>query len=97
MAASGGSHPVTTSSLQPSVVPSPRSGPPAPIQSSVEGVNAFPEAGKVRELALQVHSCLFQAQQLKIATAQQQPSAPANHQVEYHVVVGCLTHSCTSR
>lgn len=37
--------------------------------------NIFPEEGKIRELAQQIHSCLYQAEQLKLANAQHQPSA----------------------
>ncbi len=44
--------------------------------------NLFPDEGKVRELALHIHSCLVQAQQLKLAAnAQQQPQPAANQQV----------------
>lgn len=72
-------------SLQPNIanqVSSPRGGPLAAVQNAGGDANVFPEAGKVRELALQLHSCLFQAQQLKMAAVQQQPSAPANQQVK---------------
>lgn len=85
MAASSGI-PLCVNSLQQNVVSqvsSPRGGPPAAVQSFGGGdAYIFPEVGKVRELALQTHGCLFQAQQLKMATVQQQqPSASANQQV----------------
>lgn len=63
-----------------------RGGPPAPVQNGGGDANYFPEEGKVRELSLQIHACLFQAQQLKLASVQQQPSAAANQQVSCIVV-----------
>lgn len=78
--------PLSVTALQQNVagqISSPRGGPPAAVQSGGGGdTYVFPEVGKVRELALQTHGCLFQAQQLKMASQQQQqPSASANQQV----------------
>lgn len=65
-------------------------GLPAVPQASGRPSNVFPDEGKVRELALQIHSCLVQAQQLKMASAQQQqqqqqPQPATNQQVRAHL------------
>lgn len=49
-------------------------------QGSGRTSSVFPEEGKVRELALHIHSCLVQAQQLKLAANPQQQQQPATSQ-----------------
>lgn len=49
-------------------------------QISGKPTNLFPDEGKVRELALHIHSSLVQAQQLKLAANSQQQQQPATNQ-----------------
>ena len=92
MAASDPTSFLPSMSLQANItsqVSSPRGSLPATVQSGGGDTNVFPEAGKVREMALQLHGCLFQAQQLKMAAVQQQPSAPASQQVKRYSIFVC--------
>lgn len=83
--------PLPIPSQQQSQAPLQHGGVSAAPQASGRPSNVFPDEGKVRELALQIHSCLVQAQQLKMASAQQQqqqqqPPQPAtNQQVRAHL------------
>ena len=94
--------PVT--SMQQSVagrIPAQLAGPPTSMQQQQSGgggggggeSSLFPEGERLKELSLQIHGCLFQAQQLKLASAQQQqqPSAAVAQQVG--VVSGGCSHS----
>lgn len=54
----------------------------AAVQSGGGATNVFTEEGKIRELALQLHGSLVQAQQLKLASTQQ-PTVTTNQQVRY--------------
>lgn len=89
--------PVSSSSLQQNVVsqgPPQHGGPSAPPHSGAGDANVLPEEGKIRELALQIHCCLFQAQQLKLASMQQQSSAATNQQVR-NCLVAHINDFCT--
>lgn len=79
----GGPSLPVSSSLQPSLS---SQAPPQYAQGGVGGATsgvAFTEEGKVRDLALQLHVFLAQAQKFKLASAQQPQQQPnvANQQV----------------
>lgn len=56
-----------------------------PIKNTGGDTSVLFEEDKIREMALRIHTCLFQAQ--KIANTPQQPSAAATQQVRLHVGV----------
>ena len=91
-----GSVPLASSAVQQGVigqVPPQHGGPSAPSHAGGGGdASVFPEGGKVRDLTLQLHGALVQAQQLKLASAQQQqqPSIAVSQQVRQHCSFWCV-------